>query len=113
MWLVDGALLPPGHWKAIDMARFRELRKIKGGKKRAAQFFRENLGKKIHRTVVESLLHDQRDFMKRVRGNGGARDDLVKEGIIVLSGIYDFKQAKRLRIILARDEFVAVRVSKV
>ncbi len=113
MWLVDGAELPPSHWKFIDMARFRQLRMIKGGKKRAAQFFRENLGKIIHRSVVESLLYDQRDFMKRVRGNGGARDDLKKEGIVVLSGIYDSKEAKRRRIALARDEFVAVRVSKV
>lgn len=113
LWLVEDAEYPLSTWAKIDMARFRELRVIKGGKKRAAQFFRENLGKKVHRSVVESLLHDQRDFMKRVRGNGGARDDLKKEGIAVLSGTYDSKEAKRRRIVLARDEFVAVRGSKV
>ena len=95
------------------MARFRELRLIKGGKKRAAQFFRENLNKKVHRSIVESLLHDQRDYMKRVRGNGGARDDLKKEKILILSGIYDAKEAKRRGILLERDEFVAVRLQKV
>ena len=95
------------------MVRFGELRRsIKGGKKRAAQFFRENIGRKVHRTIVESLLFDQRDFMKRVRGNGGARDDLRKEGILILSGTYDYKQAKQRKIILERDEFVAVRESK-
>ena len=113
LWLVEDAPYPASAWAEIDMARFRELRQIKGGKKRAAQFFRENLGKKIDRSIVESLLHDQRDFMKRVRGNGGARDDLKKEKILILSGIYDAKEAKRRGIALKRDEFVAVRISKV
>ena len=113
LWLVEDAPYPASAWAEIDMARFRELRQIKGGKKRAAQFFRENLGKKIDRSIVESLLHDQSDFMKRVRGNGGARDDLKKEKILILSGIYDAKEAKRRGIALKRDEFVAVRISKV
>jgi Restriction endonuclease NaeI len=113
MWLVEDVPYPESTWDGIDMCRFNELRKIKGGKKRAAQFFRENIGRKVHRSIVESLLHDQRDFMKRVRGNGGARDDLEKEGIVVLSGVYDAKEAKRRKISLERDEFVAVRVTKV
>ena len=51
--------------------------------------------------------------MKRVRGNGGAREDLKKEKILILSGIYDAKEAKRRGILLERDEFVAVRMQKV
>jgi Restriction endonuclease NaeI len=113
LWLVEDAEYPASTWDGIDMARFRELRLIKGGKKRAAQFFRENLNKKVHRSIVESLLHDQRDYMKRVRGNGGARDDLKKEKILILSGIYDAKEAKQRGILLERDEFVAVRMQKV
>ena len=112
MWLVEDVPYPVSTWDGIDMVRFHALRKIKGGKKRAAQFFRENIGRKVHRSIVQSLLYDQRDFMKRVRGNGGARDDLKKEGILILSGVYDAKQAKRRRISLERDEFVAVREAK-
>jgi Restriction endonuclease NaeI len=111
MWLVEDVAYPRSTWDGLNMTRFMELRRIKGGKKRAAQFFRENIGRKVHRTIVQSLLFDQRDFMKRVRGNGGARDDLKKEGILILSGVYDAKLAKRRRIKLGRDEFVAVRES--
>ena len=112
MWLVEDVEYPRSTWDGIDMARFRDLRKIKGGSKRAAQFFRENIGLKVHRTILESLLFPQRDFLKRVRGNGGARDDLRTEGILVLSGVYDAKEAKRRHIALMRDEFVAVRLRK-
>lgn len=110
MWLVRDEPYPPSRWDGLDMPRFRELRNIKGGKKRAAQFFRENLCKVVHRSVVQALLHDQRDYMKRVRGNGGARDDLKKEGILILSGMYDAKEAKKRGHSIKRDEFVAVRL---
>jgi Restriction endonuclease NaeI len=112
MWLVEDVPYPPSRWAGIDMKRFRELRSIRGGKKRAAQFFRENLGRVVHRSIIEALLHDQRDYMKRVRGNGGARDDLKKEGIELLSGAYDRKKAKVARIELERDEFLALQRKK-
>ena len=110
MWLVRDEPYPPSRWEGLDMARFRELRNVRGGKKRAAQFFRENLGRIVHRSIMQALLHDQRDYMKRIRGNGGARDDLKKEGILVLSGTYDAKAAKKRGHSLMRDEFVAVRI---
>ena len=70
------------------MERFRDLRKVKGGTVRAAEFFRENLGKVVHRSIVQGLLFDQKDYMKRIRGNGGARDILAREDIAILSGAY-------------------------
>ena len=94
LWLVEGALYPKSSWDGIDMARFRDLRRIRGGTKRAAAFFRENLGRPVHRLLIQALLHDQRDYMKRVRGNGGARDLLKTEGILLLSGTYDAKRAR-------------------
>lgn len=110
MWLVEGAKYPLSRWAQIDMLRFRELRKIKGGKRRAAQFFRENLEIVVHRSIVQALLHDQRDYMKRVRGNGGARDDLAEEGIILLSGTYDAKKAEARDFAIMKDEFLALRI---
>ncbi|OJT17512.1 hypothetical protein BO221_45770 [Archangium sp. Cb G35] len=89
MWLVEAAPYPESRWAHLDMDRFRELRKVKGGKKRACQFFRENLRVPMHRTVIHALLFDQDDFMKRLRENGGARDVLKAEGIALLSGSYD------------------------
>lgn len=110
MWLVEDVPYPPSRWSEIDMKRFRALRSMGGGKKRAAQFFRENIGKVVHRSIIEALLHDQHDYMKRLRGNGGARDDLEVEGIVVLSGAYDRLKAEALGVLLAKDEFVAVRI---
>ncbi len=92
------------------MSRFRQLREIKGGKKRAAQFFRENIGKKVNRKVLQSLLHDQKDYMKRIRGNGGARDELRKERIEILTGVYDSKKAMRRGITLEADEVISLEI---
>ena len=109
LWLVRDLHYPPSRWDGLDMQRFWQLRQINGGKKRAAQFFRENVGRIVHRSVLQALLFDQRDYMKRIRGNGGARDDLIKEGIMVLSGTFDAKEACCRRIGLSKDEFVAVK----
>jgi hypothetical protein len=89
LWLLEAAPYPRSRWLNLDMERFRELRKVKGGNIRLAQFLRENLDLPIHRSVIQALLFDQKDYMKRVRGNGGARDDLAREGIAVFSGHYD------------------------
>lgn len=112
MWLVEGQSYPPSRWASIDMDEFRTLRKIRGGSKRAAEFFRKNLGKVIHRSIIESLLHDQFDYMKRLRGNGGARDYLIEEGIALLSGAYDALEARNYGKNLAKDEFVAIRIDQ-
>lgn len=111
LWLVREAPLPPSRWTGIDMLRFRELRRVKGGSRRASIFFRENLRKRIHRSVIQALLFDQLDFMKRIRGNGGARDHLAQEGIAVLSGAFDSGKAFALGLgELKPDEFVAIEV---
>lgn len=109
LWLVEGALYPKSSWDGIDMARFRDLRRIRGGTKRAAAFFRENLGRPVHRLLIQALLHDQRDYMKRVRGNGGARDLLKTEGILLLSGTYDAKRARTGGFEITKDEFIALQ----
>src|SRR5262249_30190366 len=88
MWLIDGAPYPKSRWASLDMDRFREIKKISGGTKRAVAFFSENLRVPIHRDVIHSLLL-QHDYMKRLRQNGGARDMLRTRGIALLSGIYD------------------------
>lgn len=81
VWLLESVEYSPSPWEGLDMARFRELRMVPGGTIRAAAFFEENIGRSISREVVQSLLHDQKDYMKRLRGNGGARDVLAAKGI--------------------------------
>lgn len=115
-WLVEDAPYPPSRWDGINMNRFRELRKIKGGTKRAAYFFRENLARVVHRSVVQALLHDQLDYMRRVRGDRrhiGARELLAKEGMALLCGHWDNDcevAAQAGFPDLAADEWVAVQL---
>jgi hypothetical protein len=89
------------------MEAFRALRKIKGGAERAARFFEGNVNRPTHRSVIQALLYDQDDYMKRLRGNGGARDKL--KGLVLLSGTRreDVKLAREQGIELASDEMMA------
>jgi len=94
LWLVKDSPFPPSRFGGLDMDRFRELRKTLFGNERAAQFWRENLGHVVHRDVMQALLFDQYDYMKRLRKNGGAPDTLKDEGIAILIGTY--KKARNL-----------------
>lgn len=111
LWLLDEAAFPSSRFSNLDMDRFRQLRKELQGNERAAQFLRENLYKVVHRDVMQALLFDQYDFMKRLRANGGAPDILRNEGIAILIGTYtpDRKVAEALGVgHLDRREIVGV-----
>jgi Restriction endonuclease NaeI len=112
LWLVERQSLPESRWANIDMKRFRELRKIKGGNKRTAAFFRENLGKIVHRTIIKGLLFEHDDYMRRIRKSGGAQDILSAEDIAILSGAYRRDPIKALGLAkCGRDEFVSFAFS--
>ena len=111
LWLVSSAPFPASRFEALDMERFRELRKISSANHRASQFWRENLRKVVHRDVMQALLFDQYDFMKRLRANGGAPDALRNEGIAILIGTFlkDRELARKLGIPdLGRTDIVAL-----
>ena len=108
LWLIEGAPYPKSRWASINMDRFREIRKIRGGTNRAVAFFSENLRLPVHRDVIHSLLL-QHDYMKRLRANGGARDILKTRGIALLSGIYDAALIQELHIpAISTEEMIAV-----
>lgn len=112
LWILNGEPFPPSKFRDLDMDRFRELRKEFSGNERAAQFARENLRRVVHRDVIQGLLFDQYDYMKRIRLNGGAPDFLQFEQIAILIGTYlkDRNLAQSLGIPnLKRDEIVAVK----
>ena len=110
LWVVNGLEFPASRWQDIDMERFRELRKMKGGTRRAAEFFAENINRPVHRSIIHALLFDQDDYMKRLRGNGGARDLLSKRDIILLSGAYDGARVRASGLPhLETDEMMAIR----
>lgn len=109
LWLVEAQPWPKDRWAGIDMARFRELRKVRKGSERASLFFAENLRRPIHRSVVQALLFDQHDYMKRLRSNGGAKDLLRSRGIALLSGNYYNPVLERIGLArIGNDEHIAV-----
>jgi Restriction endonuclease NaeI len=82
---------------------------------RVNQLFREVQGRIIRRSVLETVAHGADDPLKRARGNGGARDFLRPEGILVL-GHQDSDPlvAGALGLPVPRKgEFVAARVREV
>lgn len=113
LWLANGVAWPRDRWAGIDMARFRELRKLDvSGARRAAMFFEENLRRPVHRRVVLALLHDQLDPMKRLRGNAGAKDILRPRNIALLSGNYFNPVLQQLGLPrIGNDEHIAVEAA--
>lgn len=110
LWLVRKEPWPADRWRGLDMARFRQLRGVRGGALRAATFFSENLERPTHRSVLHALLFDQNDYMKRLRTNGGARDRLKSAGIDLIWGrrAADLKK-KRPELAMGPEDFIAVR----
>jgi hypothetical protein len=112
LWLADGVTWAADRWAGIDMGRFRELRQVKPGARRAAMFFRENPRRATHRKVLAALLWDQLDPMKRLRDNGGAKDILREENIALLSGKYSNHILEALDLPrIGKDEFIAIPIT--
>lgn len=117
MWLVRDEPYPPSRWQGIDTAAFKEFRStLKSGNKRAAAFFKHHLGKVVHRTILEALLNDQKDFSRRLRADNaaasGLRKVLADQGISLLCGTWpDDKKAASAAGVeeLGADEWLAVR----
>ncbi|MEU4572552.1 NaeI family type II restriction endonuclease [Nonomuraea sp. NPDC023979] len=63
----------------------------KHGTQRVDELFRRAQGRIVGRTAVATVAQ-QEDYMKRVRGNGGARTSLKPEGIVIF-GHYDKHRA--------------------
>lgn len=82
------------------------------GQKRVNEMFRRVTNRRISRGVVATVAQ-QKDFMKRVRANGGARTTLAKEGFIIPGGDYESHRriARGLGIAVpGPGEFVSAQV---
>jgi hypothetical protein len=78
--------------------------------RRLAAHFEANQGTPISRDTVADLADEQKDPLKRVRRNGGARDYLDPKGIAILWGKGDRKVIKQLGLgPVADDEFIAYK----
>ncbi|MCI3930923.1 NaeI family type II restriction endonuclease [Streptomyces sp. AN091965] len=113
MWLWRDAKLPENvllHMRPQDRdAVFAS----KYGQQRLNELFRRVQQRPIGRNVVRTVAQ-QKDYMKRVRGNGGSRSALRPEGILIM-GDYDSHRAVAVQLGLQaprEGEFVSVRVAR-
>ncbi|MCQ0092559.1 NaeI family type II restriction endonuclease [Roseovarius sp. M141] len=90
LWLLAQQPYPRNFWQTVPPDAVARIFAAGSGNRRMAALFREVQGRPISRDVVEAVAQ-QRDFMRRIRADGGSgtRDQLAREGILLLSGQYD------------------------
>lgn len=96
-WIHRDAPLPPNVLLHLDHRRLDSIVSLPSGQQRVTQLFRTVQADLIGRNTIATL-GQQKDYMKRVRANGGARSSLKREGIVILNGDYllQRKTAERL-----------------
>lgn len=84
-WLIEGASFPRNLlYSLTEEDRKAILDPNKSATQRMAELFRRCVGVVVDQRTVDTVGR-QRDSSKRVRGNGGARDILSREGILILT----------------------------
>ncbi|MGW7041665.1 NaeI family type II restriction endonuclease [Streptomyces avermitilis] len=82
------------------------------GQRRLNELFRRTQKRRIGRNVVRTVAQ-QKDYMKRVRGNGGSRSALRTEGILIMGDYASHREiAGQLGLPIPDEgEFVSARVT--
>ncbi|MFJ4877903.1 NaeI family type II restriction endonuclease [Streptomyces sp. NPDC088745] len=114
LWLWHNAELPENVLLHLDPVDRAAVFAQKSGQTRLNELFRRAQGRRIGRNVVRTVAQ-QKDYMKRVRGNGGARSALRPEGILIM-GDYDSHRAVAASLgvpVPGEGEFVSVRVTEI
>ncbi|MDQ0581254.1 NaeI family type II restriction endonuclease [Streptomyces rishiriensis] len=112
-WLWRDAVLPENVLLHMSPADSKAVFAPPSGQQRLNELFRRAQKRRISRNVVRTVAQ-QKDYMKRVRGNGGARSALKSEGILIM-GDYDSHRsvAEQLGLLVPGEgEFISVRVAK-
>lgn len=111
-WIFKNKPYPPNFLARLPEDNFQKIISHKTGMKRVVELLRLTNKQAIPRHVICSVAN-QKDPMRRIRSNGGARDILWEEGILVLSGAYECDRhvaKKSIRIILEDDEMLTIRL---
>lgn len=110
-WIWQDAGLPPNILLQLPPEISMVIMESQSGQKRINELFRRSLGKRIPRGTIATVAQ-QKDYMKRVRGNGGARTTLKSEGIVILGDyLYHRQIARELGLpIPEKGDSVAVRL---
>ncbi|MEO3768284.1 NaeI family type II restriction endonuclease [Streptomyces sp. B5E4] len=113
-WVTPDGRLPENVLLHMPAADRDAVLAQKSGQARVNELFRRVQQRRITRNVVRTAAQ-QKDYMKRVRGNGGARSSLRRHGILIMG---DYRKHQRvaadLQVPVPREgEFVSVRVTRV
>lgn len=105
--------LAPNLLLQLPLEGVRSIFNQPNGTQRVNQLFRIALGLIVDRNTVATVAQ-QDDFLKRVRGNGGARQHLRAEGIIILGHLAPHRKiAQVLGLpVIHVGQFVSIRVAK-
>jgi hypothetical protein len=107
-WILADKVYPPSFWSIIGEAKTHTIMRGETGNERIEALFRELQRTPIHRDIVQAVAQ-QKDYMKRIRKNGGARDALAREGIAILSGKYHSGVISKLGLpVTSKDEMISV-----
>jgi len=113
-WLFRDALLPENALLRLRPGDVAAIMAGKSGQQRVNELFRRAQGRKVSRTAVLTVVTMPGDPMKRVRYNGGARDQLQAEGIVIFGGYASHSAAARALALPAPGdgEFVSARLAR-
>ncbi|SEG12768.1 Restriction endonuclease NaeI [Bryocella elongata] len=110
-WLLRDYPYPPNFWQQVPVPIREAILSSGKGTKRVAALFRKFMRQPIPKKVAVGLAQ-QEDPMRRIRKGGGARDEFVGEGIVLLSGQYDRALIHELGLpVCARDEFISIKAA--
>ena len=111
LWLLHETPYPANFWAQFDKATLSSFHDVANASpnERIARLFRNFQRKVVPRGAIVDVAR-QLDSLKRVRGNGGARDILKAEGIAILSGNYNKELRRQLGFgHLKNGEFVSIK----
>ncbi|MEU3502140.1 NaeI family type II restriction endonuclease [Streptomyces hundungensis] len=113
LWLWHSAPLPENILLHMADEDRQAVLAPSSGQARLDELFRRVQRRRIGRNVVRSVAR-QKDYMKRVRGNGGSRTTLAREGILIMGDYDSHRQvAAKLNVpVPGEGEFVSVRVAE-
>jgi hypothetical protein len=113
-WLFRDAALPENALLRLRPWDVAAIMARKSGQQRVNELFRRAQGRPVSRTAVLTVVTRPGDPMKRVRYNGGARDQLRPEGIVIFGGYASHQAgARALGLPAAGDgEFVSARLAR-
>lgn len=110
-WLLHDYPYPPNFWEDVPVEIAQYIMLGRSGNERLIRLFTSLPDRIIHRDIVHGVAR-QKDYMKRLRRNGGARDILAANGIAILSGAYDSAIVQRLGLPpIASDEVISYKAA--